>query len=86
MDVHIDQARTDDLAGGVHSTVSLDVRLRTDSMYVFSADPKLRYLVDTLRRVDDAAIGDAQDVHGVNCSRNRLSEISFDLSTRCGSP
>jgi hypothetical protein len=63
MDVHINEAGTDDLARGVESAIRLRRGVRSEAEDVFAANPQIRHLVDALSRVDDAAIGDAKGNH-----------------------
>src|SRR5206468_5031808 len=63
VDVHVDQARADDLARGVEGAVGPQVLLRPDPGDAVALDPQVGDLVEVLRRVDHPAVGDAQDGH-----------------------
>src|SRR5262249_8080349 len=49
---------------GVDGPTGLEGRLRPDADDAVVAEPQVGQLVEALRRVDDSAIGDAQDGHG----------------------
>jgi hypothetical protein len=59
VNVHIDQAGADDHAGGIEYLRRLQSRLRPDAEDLFAANPKVGDFVETLRRIDDAAVSDA---------------------------
>ena len=48
VDVHVDQAGADDLAGGVEGPVGLQVRLGTDADDALALDPQVGHLVEVL--------------------------------------
>ena len=50
MDVHVDEAGTDDLARGVEGAVGLRRRVRSHAEDLLAANPQIGNLVDVLRR------------------------------------
>ena len=65
--MHVDQTGTDDLAARVDRLRRVQVRLRPQTDKMLAANPHVGNLIEILRGIDDAAVGDAQGVHGVYC-------------------
>ncbi len=68
--MHIDQARADDHARGVDNSRRLESWLLANANDVLAANPKVGNQIQVLRRIDDAAIGDAEDVHALSFVRS----------------
>ena len=63
VDVHVDQAGTDDLVGGVDGAVGVQVGPRAEREDAVALDPEVGDGVEILGRVDDAAMVDQKDGH-----------------------
>ena len=70
--MHVDQAGTDNFALGVNDTVGLSPRLGPYAKDCLAANPKIRDLIDALRRIDQPAIGDAKGWHGENSTGRNI--------------
>jgi hypothetical protein len=71
VNVHVDPTGTDDQPGSVQGVVRFGSMLGTDSKDAIVAEPKVRNLVQVLRRVDNAAIPDTKKSHVRNVKRGR---------------
>ena len=63
VDVHVDPAGRDDEAGGVDGAIGSAAGLRAGGEDAVVFDPQIGDGVEVLRRIDDAAVGDAEDGH-----------------------
>src|SRR5262249_28088965 len=72
VDVQVDQARADDLPGGVEGLVGVQAGLGTETEDAVAADPEGRNLIVVLGRIEDAAVGDTEGIHPCDCSGMRV--------------
>ena len=63
MDVHVDEAWTDDLAGGIEGAIGLRRGMWPHAEDVFAANPHVANLIEVLRGINDSAIGNADGNH-----------------------
>src|SRR5262249_39877869 len=63
VNVHVNESGADDLAGRIDGAVGLEAGVGPDTENLVALDPQLVGAVDLLRRVDDAAVDDAGEVH-----------------------
>src|SRR5262249_54865593 len=69
VDVHVNQAGADDLSRRVEGVIGVEIGSRADGEDAIALQPEIGDLVEILARIDDPAGGNAQGVHGGDCSR-----------------